>query len=231
MLKILLSLFLISSVYSQTQRYEVKARLESDSIETILKSISPSDFGSRRIFILDTSGKDLKRNGIVVRLRVNEDLSYDLTLKIRELAYKDVDAAFFAFKGFKCETNIAINREYSACSFKVKHHSPVDFNVIHKALTKDQLNFLAQYKPNFQIKFKDLKVKGPVISSEWELTNVEGYLEMNLEYWILPNGTRFLEASSKLPVYDQQNSNRFFEVVKSLGGDVIQDPESRLSNL
>jgi len=166
--------------------------------------IDPLDAVLRQVAFVDTPDLRLSRAGVVLRARRTQRRPGDLTVKLRPAMPSDVPAGFRGHDGFKVELDASPAGYTCSCSLTVEARDRQVRKLMTGArgvrglLDDDQRKLLDERVPD-DVGPDDLVVLGPInlLKSRFR---VKGYpRRMVAELWVLPDGSRILELSTKAP--------------------------------
>ncbi|GHH66793.1 adenylate cyclase [Promicromonospora soli] len=169
-----------------------------------LLGIDPLDAVLRQVAFVDTPDLQLSSAGVVLRARRTQRRPADLTVKLRPAVPSDVPAGFRNHDGFKVELDASPAGYTCSCSLTVEAPDRRVRKVMTGArgirglLDDDQRRLLSERLPD-GVGADDLVVLGPVNLLKCRF-RAKGYpRRLVAELWMLPDGSRILELSTKAP--------------------------------
>jgi len=155
----------------------------------------------REIYFFDTQQLDLFHRNIILRARKDEKKG-DFVVKVRPIDSSTIDPHWFSEPGFKCSIDVTTSDSKEQCVVKEKVAAEDIDNVADGAqtiadlLTKRQRTFAQSYGFTDDL-IANTATIGPMTSSEWDIS-ADNDDDMSAELWVLPQGQRFLELSTKV---------------------------------
>src|SRR5262249_22500475 len=134
----------------------------------------------------------------------------DTAIKVRPLAFTDLEHEFRSNSDVKCELDVHAgdaSAASSACSLTVKvgDHDIADVgrgdHSIKSLFNSAQEDFLAAHGPS-TVTWDDVAMYGPVPSLAWEIKTDDLPAKLAAEISSMPDGTQILEMSIKVPEAD-----------------------------
>jgi hypothetical protein len=171
----------------------VVRRLGIDSLDAVI----------RQVAFLDTPDLRLSEAGVVVRARRTQRKPGDVTVKLRPMLPADVPASLRRLPGFKVEIDASPAGFTCSCSLTGEvsdrrvHKLYAGERPLPRLLTDEQRTLLGEHLPA-GVAVSDLQLLGPVhlLKCKWA---PDGYpRRMVAELWLLPDGGRILELSTKV---------------------------------
>ncbi|WP_454858505.1 hypothetical protein [Promicromonospora soli] len=166
--------------------------------------IDPLDAVLRQVAFVDTPDLRLSSAGVVLRARRTQRKPGDLTVKLRPALPSDVPAGFRSHKGFKVELDASPAGYTCSCSFTVEapdrrvRKLMTGARGVRGLLDDDQRRLLDERLPD-NVGPDELVVLGPINLLKCRF-QVKGYpRRLVAELWVLPDGSRILELSTKAP--------------------------------
>jgi hypothetical protein len=166
--------------------------------------IDPLDAVLRQVAFVDTPDLRLSSAGVVLRARRTQRRPADLTVKLRPAMPSDVPEGFRDHDGFKVELDASPAGYTCSCSLTVEARDGRVRKVMTGArgvrglLDDDQRKLLDERLPD-DVGPDDLVVLGPINLLKCRF-RAKGYpRRMVAELWVLPDGSRILELSTKAP--------------------------------
>lgn len=170
----------------------VVRRLGIDSIDAVV----------RQVAFLDTRDLRSSAAGVVIRARRTQRSSGDVTVKLRPMLPADIPSELRTLSGFKVEVDASPTGFVCSCSLtvevsdrKVKELMAGD-RPLARVLDQHQRELVAERLPS-GLELPDLEVLGPVhlLKCKWDPEDLPR--KMVAELWLLPDGNRILELSTK----------------------------------
>jgi hypothetical protein len=158
----------------------------------------------RQVFFFDTPGLTLNQAGVVVRARRIQGRQGDSVVKLRPVVPDELPDDIRRSPKVNVEVD-AMPGGY-VCSATMRARFPNDevLDAVHgvrplrKIFTKEQRSFLAAHAPE-GLAPDDLSLLGPVFVLKL-VTFPKGFgRRLVVELWLLPDGSRILELSTKCP--------------------------------
>lgn len=235
----------MNSPLNQLDTVEIKVTIDPEQVkdaEDLLK-LKPDEGEKRKIYFCEdaqmfSSTKQLRLldQGVILRLRQNEDDLDDSTVKLRP-APAQISSEWRELEGLKVEGDWVGDRKVEAASFTVKQNKGEIEAVIagerslEKLFSKQQEQFLKMSAP-IEIDLEELQVLGPVKALRWKSKTYLGLgYPIRSECWILPNGSQLLELSIRvLPDQAQAAQKEFIHYLESnsLDPNGMQETKTRV---
>jgi hypothetical protein len=183
---------------------ELKVTLpESEQQATISTlGLDPLAAEIRQVFFFDTPDLLLNEAGIAVRARRVQGRSGDTVVKLRPVVPDELPKDIRRSSSVKVEVD-ATPKGY-VCSASMKGKVPNDAvrdtlrnrGSVRKLFSKEQRGFFTAHAPE-GLELDDLSVLGPVFVLKQTLEPPEYGRRLVAELWLLPDGSRILELSTK----------------------------------
>ena len=183
---------------------ELKATLDSSRQRQVTAAlgIDALEAQIRQVFFFDTPDLALNRSGVVVRARRIQGRRGDTVVKLRPVVPDELPESVRNSGSVTVEVD-AMPGGF-VCSASMKGRAPNEdvHGVVHgkrplrKLLTKEQRGFYAAHAPE-GLGLDDLSLLGPVFVLKVVLVPKELGRRLVGEFWLLPDGTRILELSTK----------------------------------
>ncbi len=186
---------------------ELKLSIPQVEQRTVLDrlGIDSLDAEIRQVAFLDTPDLRLSAAGVVLRARRTQRKPADLTVKLRPMLPADVPAGLRGHKGFKVEVDASPSGYTSSCSLsaEVPDHKIKDLMTgnrrVSRLLSDAQRPMLLDRMPE-GLDVDELQVLGPVHLLKCKFApGGDRTKKMVAEFWLLPDGGRILEISTKSP--------------------------------
>ncbi|MFC8799690.1 hypothetical protein ACFT2C_18295 [Promicromonospora sp. NPDC057138] len=169
-----------------------------------LLGIDPLDAVLRQVVFVDTPDLRLSSAGVVLRARRTQHKPGDLAVKLRPAMPAEVPKGFRDHQGFKVELDASPAGYTCSCSLTVEapdrlvRKLMIGTRGVRGLLDDDQRTLLDERLPD-GVGPDDLVVLGPINLLKTRF-RVKGYRRrMVAELWVLPDGSRILELSTKAP--------------------------------
>ena len=163
----------------------------------------------RKVYFYDTPGRDLYKQGLVLRGRVTDGDDDDSTVKVRPLRLGKIPARWEK-DGVRIELDVVGEKQVPSAKLDStpKRGRIEDARKLSSLFSEEQ-KALVKRRAN-GTRFKDLAVFGPVDARKWELPPAYFPHELAVEEWSLPDGTRFFELSFKVDPDEAAKAKREF---------------------
>jgi hypothetical protein len=183
---------------------ELKLTVPRADQRTVVRNlgIDSIDAEIRQVAFIEDAGQQLSAAGLVVRARRTQRKPGDVAVKLRPMLPADVPSDLRNLSGFKVEVDASPVGFTCSCSLttsssdrKVKQLM-AGSRALSELLDETQLAMLNERFPQ-DVGLADLRVLGPVhlLKCKW---SPDGFSRrMVAELWMLPNGDRILELSTK----------------------------------
>jgi hypothetical protein len=183
---------------------ELKLTVPDTDQRPLLKvlGIDPLACEIRQVAFLDTSDLRLSAAGLVVRVRRTQRKPADVTVKLRPMLPADVPAALRVLPGFKVEIDASPTGFTCSCSLtsevgdRKARELMLGTRQLSGLLSNDQRALLGDRLPE-GVGTDDLRVLGPVQLLKCKFTPAGFGRKLVAEMWMLPNGRRIFELSTK----------------------------------
>jgi hypothetical protein len=166
--------------------------------------IDPLEVQIRQVFYFDTPDLRLNTAGVVVRARRVQGRSGDTVVKLRPVVPDALPDSIRHSASVNVEVDVMPEGFVCSASMKGKASNDEVLAVVRdgaplkKLLTKDQRAFLAEHAPD-DVTLTDLRALGPVFVLKDRSVPPEYGRRFVTELWLLPDGSRILELSTKCP--------------------------------
>jgi len=156
----------------------------------------------RQIFFFDTPDLALNRSGVVVRARRIQGRRGDTVVKLRPVVPDELPDTVRDSPSVTVEVDAMPGGFVCSASMKAKARNEDVREVVHgerplrKLLTKEQRRFYVAHAPD-GLGVDDLSLLGPVFVLKLVLVPKALGRRLVGELWLLPDGTRILELSTK----------------------------------
>jgi hypothetical protein len=168
--------------------------------------LTPDDATRREVYFYDTLDLTYSDAGLVLRARKTIDGPDDSTVKLRPRTAAAIDPAWLDLDGFKCEEDRVGDQSVGSCSLTVaQDRGEIDAvaageRAVVKLYSREQEDFAAA-----EAGFADwdaLVPLGPVAAQVWKVRVRSLEPRLTFELWTLPDDTRLLEVSARVPAAD-----------------------------
>jgi hypothetical protein len=187
----------------------------------------------RQIFFFDTPDLQLQEAGLAVRARRVQGRSGDSVVKLRPVVPDDLSEDIRRSSAMNVEVD-AMPGGY-VCSASMKGKVPNDdvFEAVRgerpvrKVFSKEQRAFYTANAPE-GLALDDLRILGPVFVLKLVVEPKKLGKKLVAEAWLLPDGSRILELSTKCPpaeAFQAAMETRVY--LEGLGLDLEAEPETK----
>ncbi len=216
------SVELKATLQPSAQRHATSA-LDVDALEAQI----------RQVFFFDTPDLALNRSGVVVRARRIQGRRGDTVVKLRPVVPDELPDSIRNSDSVTVEVDAMPGGFVCSASMKAKARNEVVREVVRgerplrKLLTKEQRRFFAAHAPE-GLGLDDLALLGPVFVLKLVLTPKALGRRLVGELWLLPDGTRILELSTKCePSEAFQVAAETRAFLEGLGLDLAPDANTK----
>jgi hypothetical protein len=156
----------------------------------------------RQIFFFDTPDLSLYKGGVAVRARRVQGRSGDTVVKLRPVVPDDLPEDIRRSASVKVEVDATPKGYVCSASMKGKvgndevRDTMREGGSVRKLFSKEQRAFYAAHAPE-GLGLDDLSVLGPVFVLKQTLVPDDYGRDVVAELWLLPDGSRILELSTK----------------------------------
>lgn len=187
----------------------------------------------RQVFFFDTPDLELQEAGLAVRARRIQGRSGDSVVKLRPVVPSDLPEDVRRSASMNVEVD-AMPGGY-VCSASMKGKVPNEDVLeavrgdrpVRKVFSKEQRAFFAAHAPE-GITLDDLRVLGPTFVLKLVLEPKKLGKRLVAEAWLLQDGTRILELSTKCPPAETfQAAVEARAYLEGLGLDLEADPQTK----
>jgi hypothetical protein len=214
---------------------ELKVTLPEQEQQATIASLGldPLEAQIRQVFFFDAPDLVLYKAGVAVRARRVQGRSGDTVVKLRPVVPDDLPEDIRRSASVKVEVD-ATPKGY-VCSASMKGKAPNDDirdtlrdrGSVRKLFSKEQREFFAAHAPE-GLGLDDLSVLGPVFVLKQTLVPADYGRQLVAELWLLPDGSRILELSTKcLPAEAFQVAVETRAYFESKGFDLTADPQMK----
>ena len=166
--------------------------------------LDPLDAEIRQVAFYDTPDLRLNAHGVVVRVRRIQAKPADSVIKLRPVTPADLPGSLRRLPGFGVEVDAMPGGFVCSASLKAKIDPVVAAKAFaarridRKLFTKEQRTFFASRAPD-GLTLDDLVMLGPINIFKLKFAPVALRRKMVAELWLIPDGTRVFELSTKCP--------------------------------
>ena len=195
--------------------------------------LDPLDAQIRQIFFFDTPDLQLQQAGLAVRARRVQGRNGDSVVKLRPVVPDDLPEDIRRSAAMNVEVD-AMPGGY-VCSASMKGKIPNEDVLeavrgnrpVRKVFSKEQRAFYAANAPE-GLALDDLRILGPVFVLKLAVEPKKLGKRLVAEAWLLPDGSRILELSTKCPPAEAfQAAIETRAYLEGLGLDLTADPQTK----
>jgi hypothetical protein len=214
---------------------ELKVTLPESEHRSAVRALGldPLEAQIRQIYFFDTPDLQLQQSGLAVRARRIQGRSGDSVVKLRPIVPNDLPE--------DVRRSAAMNVEVDAmpggyvCSASMKGKVPNEDVVeairgdrpLRKVFSKEQRSFFAANAPE-GLALDELRILGPVFVLKQVHQPQKSARRMVAEVWLLPDGSRILELSTKCPSSEAfQAAVEARAYLEGKGLDLSADPQTK----
>jgi len=214
---------------------ELKVTLPLDAHRSTIAALEldPLEAQIRQIFFLDTPDLQVNGAGVAVRARRIEGRSGDTVVKLRPVVPEDIPDDIRHSSSVNVEVDAMPGGYVCSASMKGKATNEEVRTAVQgerrlrKLFSKEQRAFFAEHAPE-GISLDDLSILGPVFVLKLAVQPPAYGRRIVAEMWLLPDGSRILELSTKCPpaeAFQVAIETRAF--LEGLGLDLSADPQTK----
>jgi hypothetical protein len=176
----------------ENERFSSASRLGMDPLKAQI----------RQIYFFDTPDLRLRDTGLVVRARRVQDKADDSVLKLRPVLPDRLPDEFRESRDFKVEVDAMPGGFLCSGSFTAEFGSKdipavlAGDKRLRSLFSKDQQDFYAAYAPS-GLGLNDLSILGPILVLKYRFTPDGFSRQLDGEMWLFPDGSHFLELSTR----------------------------------
>ena len=175
--------------------YEVKILVDPADEDRLLDALDAGKPLRRDVWFVDTAKLDLLGREVVLRARAVED-DLELTVKLRGSSVHFAQFSSFAGrKKFDAGVDVTGGKSAACVTLEDDDHGSFDAKHPIRRFTEEQVTF-AESHALLILKNLNLRAFGP-IHSKVRQKKLSG-LDVTVETWPLPDGTRLVEISAKV---------------------------------
>jgi hypothetical protein len=224
-------LALIGSADSVELKVTLPANEHRATIDAL--SLDPLDAQIRQVFFFDTPDLLLNQSGVAVRARRIQGRSGDSVVKLRPVVPDELPESIRRSASVNVEVD-AMPGGY-VCSASMKGKIPnADVlegirggRPLRKVFSKEQRAFFAAHAPE-GLELDALSILGPIFVLKLALMPPDYGRKLVAEMWLLPDGSRILELSTKCaPSEAFQISTETRAYLEGRGIDLTADPHTK----
>lgn len=189
---------------TREDRAEVKVTIADEDVDALLAMVDLEGGGAERraIHFYDTPDLALFESGLILRARSIAGDDDDSTVKVRPAGADDVDRDWLSEDGFKCELDVTPARATSSCSLTREQDEGEIEDVeagdrgVQKLFDDEQEQFFEEHGGDAAT-MDELADLGPIDAQVLDVVPEDLGVEITVELWALPDGSRLLEVSRK----------------------------------
>jgi hypothetical protein len=214
---------------------ELKVTLPANAHRGVVRAlgIDPLMAQIRQIFFFDTPDLKLNQAGIAVRARRVQGRNADSVVKLRPVVPSELPEDLRKSGSVTIEVDAMPGGYVCSASMKGKLGNAEVLDAVHgeralrKVFSKEQRAFYATHAPA-GLELDQLSVLGPVFVLKDVHEPKELGRRLVAEFWLLPDGSRILELSTKcLPSETFQVAVEARAYLEGLGLDLSADPQTK----
>ena len=222
---------LVSSSDSVELKVTLPAAAQQGTVAAL--GLDPLDAQIRQIFFLDTPELTLNKAGVVARARRIQGRSGDSVVKLRPVVPDELPADVRNSPNLNVEVDMMPGGYVCSASMKGKVDNAEVRQAVHgkrplrKVFSKEQRAFFAAHAPD-GLSLDELRILGPIFVLKLVTEPAELKRRLVAELWLLPDGSRILELSTKCPPRDAfQTALEARAYLEGLGLDLEPDPHTK----
>jgi hypothetical protein len=220
---------------SSSDSVELKVMLPEEAQRSAVRALGldPLESQIRQVFFFDTPDLALNQAGLAVRARRSQGRSGDTVVKLRPVVPEELPEDVRHSASLKVEVD-AMPGHY-VCSASMKGRATNE-NVravvggkgrIRKLFSKEQRAYYTAHAPE-GLALDDLRILGPIFVLKLVTVPEEFPRKFTVEMWLLPDGSRILELSTKcLPDEAFQVGVESRAYLEGLGLDLSAEPQTK----
>jgi hypothetical protein len=214
---------------------ELKVTLPENTHRSAIAKLGldPLEAQIRQVFFYDTPELTLNQAGIVVRTRRVSGRSGDTVVKLRPVVPDELPEDLRHSGSLGVEVDTMPGGYVCSASMKGKasnaevREAALGKRPLRKLFSKEQRAFYASHAPE-DLGLNDLTLLGPTFVLKQTIQVAELRRRVVAELWLIPDGTRVLELSTKcLPVEAFQVAMEARSYLEGLGLDLEPDPHTK----
>jgi len=195
--------------------------------------LDPLEAQIRQVFFFDTPDLQLNQAGVVVRARRVAGRGGDTVVKLRPVVPDELPEDLRHSGSIGVEVDTMPGGYVCSASMKGKASNEevrevaLGTRTLRKLFSKEQRAFYANHAPE-GIELNDLTLLGPTFALKLNVQVPELGRRMVVELWLIPDGTRVLELSTKcLPAEAFQTAVEARSYLEGRGLDLAPDPQTK----
>jgi hypothetical protein len=195
--------------------------------------LDPLEAQIRQIFFFDTPDLRLQQSGIAVRARRIHGRGGDSVVKLRPVVPNDLPEDVRRSAALNVEVDAMPGGYVCSASMKGKipnkdvHEAIRGERPLRKVFSKEQRSFFTANAPE-GLALDELRIMGPVFVLKLTLEPPKLRRRLVAEAWLLPDGSRILELSTKcLPGETFQAAVETRAYLEAKGLDLSADPQTK----
>jgi hypothetical protein len=173
----------------------------------------------RKVYFYDTKDLALYGKDLVLRARVTQGDDDDSTVKLRPVDLADDEASWRQIDGIRIELDVVGDKQVPSAKLDGEpDRGEVEAveakqRPVGSVFSGKQEQLIADYGPD-GISLNKLEVLGPVDARKWDLDDPDGFPHtLSVEEWSLPDATRFIELSFKVPADEATDAQAAFRAL------------------
>jgi hypothetical protein len=223
------------AVMGGSDSVELKVTLPAEAHRGTARALGldPLDAQIRQVFFFDTPDLQLQKAGIAVRARRIQGRSGDSVVKLRPVVPDQLPEDVRRSASMNVEVDVMPGGHVCSASMKGKVANDGVREAVHggrpvrKVFSKEQRAFFKAYAPE-ELTLDDLTILGPVFVLKDVVTPPELGRRLVAELWLLPDGSRIVELSTKcLPKEAFQVAAETRGYLEGRGLDLTADPQTK----
>jgi hypothetical protein len=223
------------ALFGGSDSVELKVTLPASAHRKTVRTLGmdPLDAQIRQVFFFDTPDLQLQKAGVAVRARRIQGRSGDSVVKLRPVVPAELPEDVRRSESLNVEVDVMPGGHVCSASMKGKianenvHQATHGQRPVRKVFSKEQRTFFKSYAPE-GLELDDLTILGPVFVLKEVITPPELGRRLVGELWLLPDGSRIVELSTKcLPNEAFQVAVETRAYLEGLGLDLTSDPQTK----
>ena len=173
----------------------------------------------RKVYFYDTKDLALYGKDLVLRARVTQGDDDDSTVKLRPVDLADDEASWRQIDGIRIELDVVGDKQVPSAKLDGEpdrgevEEVEAKQRPVGSLFSAKQEQLIADYAPD-GISLNELEVLGPVDARKWDLDDPDGFPHtLSVEEWSLPDATRFIELSFKVPADEATDAQAAFRAL------------------
>jgi hypothetical protein len=223
------------SLMGGSDSVELKVTLPAEAHRGTVRALGldPLEAQIRQVFFFDTPDLQLQQAGVAVRARRIQGRSGDSVVKLRPVVPDQLPEDVRRSTSMNVEVDVMPGGHVCSASMKGKIPNDAVREAVHggrpvrKVFSKEQRAFFKSYAPA-ELTIDDLTILGPVFVLKGVVTPPELGRRLVAELWLLPDGSRIVELSTKcLPKEAFQVAAEARGYLEGRGLDLTADPQTK----